>query len=459
VISGGLLGISRRWWAETGGYDVGMMGWGGENLDQSLRVWLCGGEIVIAQDSQVAHMWRSGDRRTAARYKHVGDTIANRARAVFAWYGEFAEKLSDFPAFETRTANRAAIEAVSRLPWYGNISNILAVRDRLQCRPFAWFLRRFKFIYEDGGLLPAEVFMLREERTGKCLRFQGRAGTASGGVSTAVLRSCNLNGSNPERLFWHRGNRKLGVPGSKPACCSGLRAWNTDQCLQDIAGKKFKTSVCDISGRDIRQHWTLRSTGELHLGELCGGVDQKGALRKRTCSSFAGIGSRWTKQNLKVPIETKLYLRARESKPEMFARSDEEVARLAGRRRGDRRCGLGRGCLHLLRPGAGDECLDAGMEWVADKEECFDFRFEASATVPAASSTGQAAGQGWGELHSASDTAICLDRWNDEDVLTWGLADCHHGTNQQLRLLPDEGRVCDADNQCLHYRSAAPGKE
>jgi hypothetical protein len=48
IMSGGLLAMSRRWWTETGGYDASMIGWGGENIDQSLRAWLCGGEIVQA---------------------------------------------------------------------------------------------------------------------------------------------------------------------------------------------------------------------------------------------------------------------------------------------------------------------------------------------------------------------------------------------------------------------------
>merc|ERR1719203_100272 len=105
VISGGLLGMSKRWWEETGGYDKEMMGWGGENLDQSLRVWLCGGEIVAAADSYVAHMWRvSSDQRTKSRYNRLGDTNKNRARAVYAWYGEFAEKLKDYPHFASRLA-------------------------------------------------------------------------------------------------------------------------------------------------------------------------------------------------------------------------------------------------------------------------------------------------------------------------------------------------------------------
>jgi hypothetical protein len=36
------------------GYDPSMRSWGGENIDQSLRTWLCGGEIVYAEGSRVA---------------------------------------------------------------------------------------------------------------------------------------------------------------------------------------------------------------------------------------------------------------------------------------------------------------------------------------------------------------------------------------------------------------------
>eukprot|EP00971_Amphidinium_carterae_P316249 6285976-Amphidinium_carterae.1 len=48
VISGGLVAIGRTWWRESGGFEKGMRGWGGENSDQSLRTWLCGGDIVRA---------------------------------------------------------------------------------------------------------------------------------------------------------------------------------------------------------------------------------------------------------------------------------------------------------------------------------------------------------------------------------------------------------------------------
>ena len=68
LMSGGLLALSRRWWEETGGYDTKMVAWGGENIDQSLRSWLCGGRIEVADGAFVAHMWRDPKNpKTVAR--------------------------------------------------------------------------------------------------------------------------------------------------------------------------------------------------------------------------------------------------------------------------------------------------------------------------------------------------------------------------------------------------------
>lgn len=34
-----------------------MLEWGGENLEQSMRVWMCGGEIYVVRDSFVGHIF------------------------------------------------------------------------------------------------------------------------------------------------------------------------------------------------------------------------------------------------------------------------------------------------------------------------------------------------------------------------------------------------------------------
>ena len=50
------MATTQKWWKDSGGFDPGMRGWGGENTDQSLRAWLCGGDIVRAKSSHVAQL-------------------------------------------------------------------------------------------------------------------------------------------------------------------------------------------------------------------------------------------------------------------------------------------------------------------------------------------------------------------------------------------------------------------
>jgi len=296
VISGGLLGMSRRWWLETGGYDREMMGWGGENLDQSLRVWLCGGEIVNARDSQVAHMWRTGDAKTRARYKHVGDTNRNRARAVFAWYGEFAQKLMHYPAFAQRGMHG----------WYGDLSSFEAVKSQLNgCRPFAWFLRRFKAIYENAGLIPREIFMIREMGSGKCLKYLRPAGTSPDGYGMAALLPCQ---KEDHRFYWHLGNKDKHEGGK---CCSGIHAWNTDQCIDSASDGKVRTYICDVSGRRQQQYWRLEN-GQLRRGKSC--IGYFGSLSESRCSG----GGTWEKLEAEEPLEMQLYKKAQREHPETF---------------------------------------------------------------------------------------------------------------------------------------------
>ena len=70
-----------------------MKGWGGENLDLSLRIWRCGGEIVSANRSYVGHMWRDG--KHAAKYTvQAGDVPKNLATAMMGHAEDFGFALS-----------------------------------------------------------------------------------------------------------------------------------------------------------------------------------------------------------------------------------------------------------------------------------------------------------------------------------------------------------------------------
>jgi len=307
VLSGGLLGISQRWWKETGGYDEVMKGWGGENLDQSLRAWLCGGEILMAKEAQVAHMWRvASDPRTQPMYTVApGVAHANRMRAAVAWFGEFSEKLAQFPSL------MATRKKPDGSPWFGNVDNILEVKNRLQCKSFAWFMHRFKHVYEDGGLIPKETFAIRNTApaTSSCLTYLGQAGTSPDGRGQAALQACR---ANDDRQRWHGGNRDTSKEG-RP-CCSGVRAWNTDQCIVNIDGSDtVKLGVCDVSGQNRGQLWELTADGILRQkvggfmsSSTCFFPDADGvSIRSGGCH----VGT-WTKHEASEPRESILYTQA-----------------------------------------------------------------------------------------------------------------------------------------------------
>lgn len=302
VVSGGLLAISRQWWNETGGYDQHMRGWGGENLDQSLRAWLCGGEIVQAEKAHVAHMWRvASNPKTRAQYIVSGNSVSiNRMRAAVAWYGEFSEKLAQFPFSRSGHGQ-----------WYGDISNILAVKTRQKCNSFAWFLHRFSGVYIDGGLIPSETYLLQVADGEQCLTYTGGAGTSPNGWGKAKLHRCN---PKDDRQRWHGANKNLKHGGS---CCSGIRAWNTDQCIYSIKNHAVQTYVCDIAGTNMQQQWSFDG-GHIRRSSRFSSTcitPSDGKVSSGSCRS-EGV---WQRKHTRVPIETELYQKAVKEHPEWAA--------------------------------------------------------------------------------------------------------------------------------------------
>ena len=238
IMSGGLLAISRRWWTETGGYDDQMQGWGGENLDQSLRIWLCGGEIIQATDSFVAHMWRTPDKpETRAKYTlPPGSSTLNRYRGTAVWLGPFKEKLDTFKYFSH-----------IRNP---DLNSFKQVHDKLQCKPFAWFLKRFEEVYFESGLVADEVFQIKDDMTGLCLTFESQSRVSFAPCAEAFAA----------QLF-HAANRNQNDGGK---CCSGFRNWNNDQCLVALGqGAPMTTVTCNTYGKHREQYINLTDDGRL----------------------------------------------------------------------------------------------------------------------------------------------------------------------------------------------------
>jgi polypeptide N-acetylgalactosaminyltransferase len=301
IMSGGLLAISRKWFFEIGGYDSSMLGWGGENLDQSLRIWTCGGEIVSAADSFVAHMWRDGTPKTKAKYKlGAGDASKNQARAVKAHIGPWFDKTLTFPKytqFKGKDLDTSAITDVTK---------------KLGCNNFEWYLDKFKYIYRDAGVLPKEVFQIESSATTdkpQCLKLKKASWTNYGTPDELELTDCLDGHSNPNPQYWHLSNRR-----EDKTCCGGLRAWNTDQCIDgrnpQATEDKVATYGCDLaSGLETSlkpkegktdEYLVALGKGSQH-GKLCLSVkDSKPIIVG--CDN----ATTWKKRNPFTPIEYEL---------------------------------------------------------------------------------------------------------------------------------------------------------
>lgn len=456
VISGGLVGMSRLWWMQTGGLDSLMLGWGGENLDQSLRSWLCGGEIFHAPQSRIAHMWRKGnDARTQAKYTHVGDSRKNRARAIYGWYGDFADKLAHFPEFQHHMGMQSHKE------WVGNLSNFKEVKDRLAgCRPFAWFLRRFKELYEDGGLVPEEIFMLGEKSNGKCLRYQRRAGTSSDGKGTASLEDCD---PKDHRFFWHVANRD---PRNKGKCCSSLKAWNTDQCISGASNGVVHTSVCDVSGKRSNQDWAINNgrlenrgnkgpKGCIGAEKLDDGVHQNGELGYFPCRNLHEL-STWQLLNRTMPLEAQLYRKDQREFPEVFGSLGVQKKALAATPV-PQACitpeNQNATCVLIFSTDGTNRCLDEGGLLTEATKYCSQYQL--LGMCPTCPKDGPVQG-----IRSVV-TGRCFDSMDDHSSETWDLEACKEDDVSQM-FTRKGSEVCLSDRSkdggtgCFKFKPITP---
>ncbi|CAK9012791.1 unnamed protein product [Durusdinium trenchii] len=329
VISGGLVATTRKWWQDSGGFDPGMRGWGGENTDQSLRTWLCGGDILRAKSSHVAHMWRvDSDPRTLSRFKLKHQTD-NLARVAAIWFGEFKDKFREGGLNPTINVSQAA----QRI-------------KELQCKPFVYFLHRFRKLYRGGGVLPDNVFNLRLKGSNKCIAKTG------GGLHLAdckaatklhlanmippgfphpddfeaqpdhqvvcgghVASSCAKCPQGHGESYCHMDCRWLfgecvprvatQMPKAEEAFMfSGIRLWNTIECFDRLDPTGPILYFCDISGHNLNQQYLLDRKGHMrHASGHCVSADES-RLRSSTCED----ASLWEKIDGFVPVETTRYL-------------------------------------------------------------------------------------------------------------------------------------------------------
>ena len=131
-ITMGMFAISKFWWNQ-GAMDPELRTWGGENVEISFRTWLCGGRIVVAKDSFVAHGFR-----TKFPYPVNGaDVQRNYVRIANVWMDQ--ENLDLF-----YKASRTPLKDGNPKTDFGDISARLQLKKDLHCKPFSYYATKFK---------------------------------------------------------------------------------------------------------------------------------------------------------------------------------------------------------------------------------------------------------------------------------------------------------------------------
>ncbi|CAG5132427.1 unnamed protein product, partial [Candidula unifasciata] len=122
---GAAFAISRRWWEEIGRYDPGLEVWGGEQYEISFKSWMCGGSVVDSPCARVAHLFRPLPYVMEVTKDHLA--AKNLLRVAKVWMDEYIEYV-----FQRRPIMRKLDP--------GNLTEQIAIRKRLNCKSFKWYL-------------------------------------------------------------------------------------------------------------------------------------------------------------------------------------------------------------------------------------------------------------------------------------------------------------------------------
>lgn len=206
TMAGGLFAMNRHYFNELGQYDSGMDIWGGENLEISFRIWMCGGKLFIIPCSRVGHIFRK--RRPYGSPEGQDTMTHNSLRLAHVWLDEYKEQYFSLrPDLKTKS--------------YGNISERVELRKRLGCQSFKWYLDNIypemqipgpnakaqqPVVFNRG---PKRPRVLRRGRlyhfqTNKCLVAQGRPSQKGGLV---VLKACDYG--DPDQVWFYNEEHEL----------------------------------------------------------------------------------------------------------------------------------------------------------------------------------------------------------------------------------------------------------
>lgn len=276
TMAGGLFSMDKQYFELLGKYDPGMDIWGGENLELSFRIWMCGGSLEIVTCSHVGHVFRK-----STPYTFPGGTSKivnhNNARLADVWLDEWKNFYF-------------AINTAAKVIDRGDTSGRKQLRKDLSCKSFKWYLQN---IYPESPM-PLEYYSLGEIRninSNLCLDTYGRKSGENAALSVChglggnqvfaytkrkqimaddncldaqsqsgpvKLLRCHGMGGNQEWLYNHQSDDKS-IVHVRTGLCLDVPSVNSSQGDLQSGASQPQLRVCDSRSS---QQWRMKNNFE-----------------------------------------------------------------------------------------------------------------------------------------------------------------------------------------------------
>ncbi|KAM7367214.1 hypothetical protein PAMP_015131 [Pampus punctatissimus] len=268
----GILVADRKFFGEIGSLDGGMKIYGGENVELGIRVWLCGGSIEVIPCSKIAHI----ERATKPYLPDLREMMRRNAlRVAEVWLDEYKYNVNI--AWNVPPENHGID--------IGDVSERKKLREKLNCKPFKWYLDNVYPMLEPLMNLFGYGTLINDKKPDLCIDQGPMPG------NTPILYGCH--GYSPQHCYY-RTSGEIYIGGIKS------HKYNSNRCLVDLGTINPGLYDCNVAQQkkfhmiwDFEQGTSIQNRETKRCLEVAMGEDGYYKLVVQQCS-----GQSWKIQYL-----------------------------------------------------------------------------------------------------------------------------------------------------------------
>ncbi|XP_068442628.1 probable polypeptide N-acetylgalactosaminyltransferase 8 [Clinocottus analis] len=237
----GILVADRKFFGEIGSLDGGMKIYGGENVELGIRVWLCGGSIEVIPCSKIAHI----ERAIKPYLPDLSEMMRRNAlRVAEVWMDDYKPNVNI--AWNLPPQNHGID--------IGDVSERKKLRERLNCKPFKWYLDNVYPMLDPLNDLLGYGVLINSLKPDVCIDQGPMPG------NTPIIYGCHHYA--PQRCYY-RTNGQLYVGGIKS------HKYNSNRCLVDTgAGDLPGLYECKVvKQKKLHMLWDFKQDGPIQNRE------------------------------------------------------------------------------------------------------------------------------------------------------------------------------------------------